>query len=122
MNLARPHIPNAAVFNVEGWHEDGWCEPVVTFKIGADVDLSGCQLDLWLMGEGRPQSSFSVQIGEASPFVFAMPHDDVLTVQVACLCDAGEAVEARITCDNILIHKGSDERDLSFRLNQIRFY
>ena len=122
MNPARPQLDNAVVFNVAGWHEDGWCEPVVSFKIGADVDISRCQLDLWLLGEGKPRSSFSVQIGEAAPFVFSMPHEDLLSVQVACVCDAGEAVEARITCDNILINKGSDERDLSFRLNQVRFY
>ena len=122
MNPARPQLANGVVFNVSGWHDDGWCEPVVTFKVGADADLGRCQLDLWLPEEGRARSSFSVQIGEAAPFVFAMPHDDVLSVQVACVCDAGEAVEARITCDNILINKGSDERDLSFRLNQMRFY
>ena len=122
MHTARPQLPNGVIFNVAGWHEDGWCEPVVTFMVGGDADLTGCQLDLWLMKEERAASSISIQIGEASPFVFSMPHDDVLSVQVACVCDAGEAVQARITCDNILINKGSDERDLSFRLNQIRFY
>ena len=122
MKPMRPQLEKGVVFNVAGWHEDGWCDSVVTFRIGADEALSGCQLDLWLLGEGKPRSSFSVQIGEAAPFVFSMPHEDLLSVQVACVCDAGETVDARITCDNILINKGSDERDLSFRLNQVRFY
>ena len=122
MNPARPQLANGVVFNVSGWHVDGWCEPVVTFMVGADAGLARCQLDLWLLNEGRERSSFSVQIGEAAPFVFSMPHDDLLSVQVACVCDAGEAVQARITCDNILINKGSDERDLSFRLAQVSFY
>src|SRR5208282_3535510 len=80
----------AAVFNVVGVYDDSWCAPHVSFGVGANSDLTVCELTVWLRSsEERTTSLFSVRFNDREPFEFDVPHEHLVCVQAACPCAPG---------------------------------
>ena len=122
MSLIGEVSRTAVVFDVSGIHEDGWCEPLVTFKVGVNSDVSLCQLAIWLMREpDRQHSHFSVRFGSSKSFEFDLLHERTSCVQIACPSISGGVIEAALHCDNLVSDKGQDLRPLSFKINSVAF-
>jgi len=112
----------AAVFNVFGVYDDSWCAPHVSFGVGANSDLTVCELTVWLRSsEERTTSLFSVRFNDREPFEFDVPHEHLVCVQAACPCAPGDTTRAAIQCANLVRTTIGDVRPLSFMLLNVRF-
>lgn len=122
MNPALSQSGEAEFVQVSGLFEDGWCEPAFSCKARAVAPITTCQFTVWLKPElEKVGSRARVTINGNERMSCTLPYDMPTVVQVACRAAAGETVSVELSCDNIVVNKGSDLRRLSFRLASVRF-
>lgn len=120
MILRLPGSEHAEIIDFSGLYEDGWCEPVLRCTLRVLKDSTRCQLGVWLKPElERVTGNFSVSVNGRHSFQCRVPHDVSTIVQVACPASAGDTVVLDISCDNLVVDKGSDLRPLSFLLTSL---
>lgn len=107
---------------VSGLFEDGWCEPVFSCNARATEQLTRCQLTVWLKPElERLGCAVRISVNGNDTMSCTLPYDLPTVVQVACKGAAGDVVSIQVSCDNLVVNKGSDLRRLSFRLQSLAF-
>lgn len=112
----------AEVVQVTGLFEDGWCEPVFSCSVRAKERITSCQFTVWLKPElERMGCNARVTVNGNDGMPCTLPYDLQTVVQVACKANPGDVVSVQLSCDNLVVNKGSDLRRLSFRLSALRF-
>jgi hypothetical protein len=112
----------AALFNVAGVYADGWCAPSIRFDAGLNSAVSMVELRLWLRPEkSRSQSRVTVTCSGGRAADFDLVHDRFIHLQSACMANAGEVVQVRVDCDNVVNANPRDRRVLSFKVQSVKF-
>jgi hypothetical protein len=111
-------VENLSVEDIDGWHDDGWCNRLLRGRFIARADASSFYVSVWVKGEnGRTKPVIaSLSIGFDAPLIADVPPDSPTTIQVPVALAPGQEVSFRVFCENQLQEKGSDARDLSFVL------
>lgn len=121
--VKRPNDNPAAVdFGWRGTFVDGWCGPLVSFRVGVNTTISICHLVVWFRPEKleRPARLW-VDFDDADPFELDVGFGRTSHIQVACPGRAGDVLGGRLRCDHVLSDLGADRRILSYRLAGIGF-
>jgi hypothetical protein len=115
-------VTGAEILDSSGAYDDGWCEPALQCKVRVPQAVKRCQFGLWLKPQlNRSNSNFTIAINGRKSFHCAVPYDVDTMVQVACGAIAGETVTIGVSCDTLVVDKGTDLRPLSFRLTSLIF-
>jgi hypothetical protein len=111
-------VENLSVEDMDGWHDDGWCNRLLRGRVIARAEASSFYASVWVKGEsGRTKPVIaSISLGFGAPLIADVPPDSPTTIQVPIALAPGQEVSFRIFCENQLQDKGSDARDLSFVL------
>lgn len=103
-------------------YDDGWCAPACAVRVRAAADASRVEVSIWTKEEaGAPESiPFEVHLeGLALEQVIVEPGKQS-KAEVEHHCRAGDELVLSLRCKNVVRERGSDIRDLSFVLLQLR--
>jgi len=116
--MAGLKVENLSIEDIDGWHEDGWCNRLLRGRFIARTEASSFYVSVWVKGEnGRTKPVIaSLSLGFGAPMIADVQPDTPTTIQVPVPLAAGQEVSFRVFCENQLQDKGSDARDLSFVL------
>jgi hypothetical protein len=111
------------LLSMAGVEEDGWCLPVTSLRLRTVKPVTSGSCLIWFPGEpGAPASArFAVQADAEEPFVCEIRADTPTVVVFACDRAANTRFEVSFLCERRLRDKGSDVRDLSFKVADISF-
>ncbi len=111
-------LDNISVEDIQGWHEDDWCNGLVKGRLRPLTDGQTLYATLWVRGgTGRGGATVAaLSCGMGAPVVMDVPFEEPTTLEVAVERTSEGDVTFRLYCENLLQDKGGDARDLSFVL------
>ena len=91
-------LDNLTVEDLDGWHEDGWCNRLLRGRVRATLPAKSFYADIWIKGEpgNDRMTAASLSVETSTPEIVDMAF--------------------RVYCENLLTQTGGDARELSFVL------
>jgi len=114
---------NITVFDIDGWHDDGWCHRLLRGR--AKITGPGTRFfaEIWIKGEpGNDRTTAaSLSVDTGAPTIVDIHRDvpTVLEVDLGTDATPGKDFTFRLYCENLLVPTGGDARQLSFVLMRI---
>lgn len=107
------------VVSVDGWHDDGWCGPILRGRVRFASEADELRFRVWVRPEdGLSSVYFSLSSGARRTTVAVAP-DGIRTVSLPVAVRAGEELDFHLYCEHRLPPSGEDRRDLSFVLDGV---
>lgn len=109
---------NLTVEDLDGWHEDGWCNRLLRGRVRATVPATSFYADIWIKGEpgNDRMTAASLSVETGTPVIVDMDCEVTTRIEVACNMESGNDLAFRVYCENLLNQTGGDARELSFVL------
>lgn len=111
-------LGNISVEDIQGWHEDDWCNGLVKGRLRPLADGQSLYATLWVRGEaGRSGATVAaLSCGLGLPVVVDVPFEEPTTLEVPLERTPEGDATFRLYCENLLLDRGGDARELSFVL------
>jgi hypothetical protein len=112
------------ILESKGFNLNDWCEPESWVRLRAKNSVIAASCTIWTKGESEFQQKvrFALQIDRDEPFVCDIDKDKPHTIIFAVRRSAGLLFNLSFLCEHRLQEKGQDIRDLSFRIENLKFH
>jgi len=111
---------NIMVFDIDGWHEDGWCHRLLRGRAKITGPGTRFYAEIWIKGEpgNDRMTAASLSVDTGAPTIVDIHRDVPTVLEVDLGPDAapGQDFTFRLFCENLLVPTGGDARQLSFVL------
>lgn len=111
-------LDNLTVEDLDGWHEDGWCNRLLRGRVKATIAAKSFYADIWIKAEpGNDRiTAASLSVETSTPEIVDMAREVTTRIEVAYAIEPGTDLAFRVYCENLLTQTGGDARELSFVL------
>lgn len=107
---------NVRVEEIEGWHEDGWCNSLVRGRLIAERAVSWLAAEVWLPAGSGPDPAIATMTFESGdPLIFNIPLGEPFKLVGDVRLQPGQELSLRIFCVN-RVNNPEERRQLSFNL------
>ena len=114
---------NITVFDIDGWHEDGWCHRVLRGRAKIAGPGKSFFAEVWIKGEpgNDRKTAVSLSVDTGAPTIVKIQRDTptIVEVDLGTNALAGQEFTFRLYCENLVARTGGDARQLSFVLMQM---
>ena len=111
-------LNNLTVEDLDGWHEDGWCNRLLRGRVRASIEAKFFYADIWIKAEpgNERMTAASLSVETSTPEIVDMAREVTTRIEVAYDIEPGNDLAFRVYCENLLTQTGGDARELSFVL------
>ncbi|MEY4249058.1 MAG: hypothetical protein RJA87_691 [Pseudomonadota bacterium] len=111
-------LENLTVEDLDGWHDDGWCNRLLRGRVRATAAATTFYADIWIKAEtGNDRvTAASLSVETSTPEIVDMAREVTTRIQVAYNIEPDNDLAFRVYCENLLSQTGGDARELSFVL------
>lgn len=105
------------IMAIDGYHEDGWCHPLVRATGRALNNASKASAVVWIKPEPGVEAVDGLfKIQEAPGIAFRIPVGQPAEIESPVDLLPGQEFSITLMCAHRVIERGEDRRDLSFAL------
>ncbi len=116
-------VEGLEIADIEGRHEDDWCEPSVSGRIIATQPGRAFTVKCWTPEDPMsPSSIVTVRLDRVEIFKFLVPSGSVHECRTPVFAETGTEISFEIACTNRPVLNQDDPRQLSFVLSSIGIY
>lgn len=105
------------ILSIDGYHDDGWCHPLVRATARALSNASRVHAVVWIKPEPGVEAVDGLfKIQDAPGIAFRIPVGEPAEIESTVALLAGQEFAITLMCAHRVVERGEDRRDLSFTL------